>query len=45
MHDFRNYIDFNNIDWTITLQIDILSEIIKNIDNLEDLYENLAELV
>jgi hypothetical protein len=45
MDDNRNYIDFNNIDWTITLQVDILSEIIKNIDNLEDLYENLAELV
>ena len=45
MDDNRNFIDFNNIDWTITIQIDILSEIIKNIDNLEDLYENLAELV
>ena len=45
MDDNRNFIDFNNIDWTITLQIDILSEIIKNIDNLEDLYENLTELV
>ena len=45
MDDNRNFIDFNNIDWTITIQIDILSEIVHSIDNLQDIYENLTELV
>ena len=45
MDDNRNFIDFNNVDWTITLQIDILSEVFETIDNLEDIYENLKELV
>jgi hypothetical protein len=38
--DARNYIDFNNQDWTITLQIDIVSEVINDLDNLEDIYLN-----
>jgi hypothetical protein len=29
----------------MAIQIDILSEVIQSIDNLEDLYENLSELV
>lgn len=45
MDDNRNFIDFNNVDWTITLQIDILSEVFETIDNLEDIYENLKDLV
>ena len=30
----------NNIDWAITLQIDTLVEVIKSLDNLNDIYEN-----
>jgi hypothetical protein len=40
--DFKNDIDFNNIDWTITLQIDVVKEVIQSIDNLDDVYRNLT---
>jgi hypothetical protein len=36
----NNYIDFNNVDWSMTLQIDITNEIVENIDNLHDIYAN-----
>jgi hypothetical protein len=38
--DKNNYIDFNNVDWSMTLQIDITNEIVENIDNLHDIYAN-----
>ena len=38
--DKNNYIDFNNVDWSMTLQIDITNEIVENIDNLHDVYAN-----
>ena len=38
--EFKNYIDFNNCDFSITLQIDILSEHVSNIDDMHDLYES-----
>jgi len=38
--DKNNYIDFSNIDWSLTLQIDITNETIENIDNLNDIYLN-----
>ena len=38
--DFKNYIDFNNLDWTITLQIDLVNEVIEDLDTLEDIYNN-----
>ena len=38
--DKNNYIDFNNIDWSMTLQIDITNEIVENLDNLQDIYFN-----
>ena len=41
--DARNFIDFQNQDWTCTLQIDILTETIENIDNLHDIYNNQAQ--
>ena len=41
--DFKNFIDFNNVDWSLTLQIDILSEVIQTIDTLDDIYTNLAQ--
>jgi hypothetical protein len=41
--DFLNYIDFNNVDWSMTLQIDVIGEIIQDIDSLTDVYENLAQ--
>ena len=37
--DFDNYIDFNNIDWCITLQIDIVNEVVQSMDDLTDIYE------
>jgi hypothetical protein len=39
MDDFGNYINFNNIDFTITLQIDILREVLFNYDSVDDIYE------
>ena len=39
----NNYIDFNNIDWTITLQIDVIREVIKSMDNLADVYDSLVD--
>jgi hypothetical protein len=38
--DKNNLIDFNNIDWSMTLQIDITNEIVENLDNLQDIYFN-----
>lgn len=37
--DEGNLIDFQNADWTITLQIDTVKEIIKNMDTFEDIIE------
>ena len=42
--DFGNYIDFNNVDWSMTLQVDIVSEIVQTLDNLEDVYLNASTL-
>jgi hypothetical protein len=39
--DFDNFINFNNIDWCITLQIDIVNEVVKNLEDLNDVYEYL----
>ena len=36
--DYKNYINFNNIDWTITLQVDLVNEIVDDLDTLEDIY-------
>lgn len=41
--DNKNYIDFNNVDWTMTLQVDIVCEVENNIDTLEDVYSNLIQ--
>jgi hypothetical protein len=45
MDDLRNFIDFNNVDWTVCIQIDILSENVQSIDNLADVYENLTQTI
>ena len=37
--DFENFIDFNNLDWSLTLQIDIVHEVVENIDTVDDIYE------
>ncbi len=39
MDDFKNYIDFQNSDWTMCLQFDVLSEIVDDMENLEDVYK------
>jgi hypothetical protein len=41
--DYKNFIDFQNIDWTITLQIDIINDIISDLNDLDDVYKNLTE--
>jgi hypothetical protein len=38
--DNDNMIDMNNIDWAMTLQIDTVVEVVKSLDNLNDIYEN-----
>ena len=38
--DNDNILDMNNIDWAITLQIDTVVEVVKSMDNLNDIYEN-----
>ena len=38
--DNDNMLDMNNIDWAITLQIDTVVEVVKSMDNLNDIYEN-----
>lgn len=40
--DYKNYIDFNNIDWSLTLQIDILAETVEDLQNLEDVYKSVS---
>ena len=37
--EFKNFIDFNNHDWSMTIQIDIYSENVEDIDTLYDVYE------
>jgi len=43
LDDFKNYVEFNNIDWTITLQIDVVMEIVNNLETMEDIYNNLNQ--
>ena len=38
--DFQNLVNFNNIDWSMTLQIDTVSESIKDLGTLKEVYEN-----
>jgi hypothetical protein len=39
--DNYNYINFNNVDWTITLQVDVVNEVVDNLDTLEDVYNQI----
>lgn len=39
---YNNYIDFNNIDWSLTLQLDIVREVVQSIDSMDDIYNNLV---
>lgn len=38
--DYKNYVNFNNCDWTITLQVDIVNEVVDDLDTLEDIYNH-----
>ena len=40
--DYGNFINFNNVDWTLTVQIDVLSEIVHSLDTLHAIYEKEA---
>jgi hypothetical protein len=43
IHDeFNNFIDFNNCDWSITIQLDVITRILDNKQSLEDIYKNYA---
>jgi hypothetical protein len=37
--EYKNYIDFNNVDWSITLQVDIITEDVQTLDDMQDIYE------
>ena len=37
--DNENYVDFNNLDWSLTLQVDLVHEVIDNLDSVNDIYE------
>jgi hypothetical protein len=37
--DDENYIDFNNLDWSLTIQIDIVHEVIEDLNSVDDIYE------
>jgi hypothetical protein len=41
--DQNNPLDFQNIDWTLTLQIDVVDEIVESLDTLDDVYLNLTQ--
>jgi hypothetical protein len=41
--EFNNFIDFNNCDWSITIQIDVMTRILESKDTLEDIYQSYAE--
>ena len=36
--DFRNLIDFQNIDWSLCLQVDVINDIFHDLKDLEDVY-------
>ena len=38
--DLNNYVDFNYLDFSITLQIDMLRETIHDYNNIDDLYNS-----
>jgi hypothetical protein len=40
--EFNNFIDFNNCDWSITIQLDVITRILDNKQSLEDVYKSLA---
>jgi hypothetical protein len=37
--DNENFVDFNNLDWSLTLQVDQVHEVIDNLDSVDDIYE------
>ena len=38
--DYQNLINFNNIDWSMTLQIDTVSEQIRDLGTLKEVYDS-----
>ena len=41
--DNENFIDFNNLDWSLTLQIDMVNEVIENLNTIGDIYETAIQ--
>ena len=42
--DFRNFIDFQNIDWSICLQIDVVNDMFHDMKDMEDVYKMEEEI-
>jgi hypothetical protein len=42
--DFRNLIDFNNIDWSLCLQVDVINDVIHDFKDLNDVYQMEEDL-
>ena len=38
--DNTHHVNFNNVDWALTLQIDIIKESVKILDTVEEIYNN-----
>ena len=38
--EYENFIDFHNLDWSITIQIDVVTKHKQTLDGMEDIYEN-----
>ena len=41
--DNENFIDFNNLNWSLTLQIDMVNEVIENLNTIGDIYESAIQ--
>lgn len=41
--DQNNFINFNNQNWTLTLQLDIVNEVVNEISDLTDVYKNAIQ--
>ena len=38
LDDYENFIDFNNVDWTLTFQVDIVKEIVFDTATFQEIY-------
>ena len=45
LDDYGNFINFNGLDWSMTLQLDTICEVIQALDTLEDIYIDASQEV